>query len=416
MSKKKKTTKASPSKELVNVDDILAYVRKVHGEGSITCYKDGVNQNVAVVSSGSLLIDAGSGVGGFPKGRIIEIYGHESSGKTTICLSLVAEAQKQNGMCAFIDTEHALDPHYASSLGVNMKELLISQPDCGEDAMSIAETLILSKRISVLIIDSVAALVPRAEIEGNMGDSHVGLQARLMSQALRKLTGIIQKSNTVVVFTNQLREKIGVMYGNPETTTGGKALKFYASMRLEVRKVLTGDSTGSKVTTGKADDNKEAVFNTIRVKFVKNKVAPPFTVVQTDIYFGRGFDFHAELFQLALKKNLITKSGGWYKYDGETIAQGSHQTIEYLRENNEFANQLYEFIKDMDLYDELDEDEDEELVELRNKLDSLTTTQISLVEKIDNTKDKSVIKKSKKKLSVIEKKISKLEKKIEAYG
>lgn len=409
MAKKKKVEKSE-----MTVDEILDIIHTKHGEESAMCYKNGVNLNVETSSFGSLAIDAASGVGGIPKGRIIEIYGPESSGKTTICLTAIAEAQKEgSGKCAFIDTEHALDPHYASQLGVNMEKLIISQPDSGEEALEIAETLVKTGNIAMIIIDSVAALVPRAEIEGEMGASHVGLQARLMSQACRKISPLVKKNNSILIFTNQLRMKIGVMYGSPEVTSGGNALKFYASMRLDVRKTATKDSDGKAVTMGKKDDDKVKDCNTVRVKFVKNKVAPPFTIAETDIHFGSGFCFHSELFDLAVKANIIEKTGSWYKYDGESLGQGAPACIEALKADEDFSNSLYEFVKDYDPY--VEEEENEELSALNEQLEELTGRQISLIEKMSNAKGKTLEKLTVKNCK-LEKKIDKVEKQIENFN
>ena len=285
------------------------------------------------ISTGSLGLDIALGIGGLPRGRIIEVYGPESSGKTTLALQVVAEAQKAGGACAFIDAEHALDPSYAVKLGVNVDDLLISQPDAGEQALEIADTLVRSGAIDVLVIDSVAALVPRAELEGEMGDSHVGLQARLMSQALRKLTGSISRSRCMVVFINQIRMKIGVMFGNPETTTGGNALKFYASVRLDIRRI------------GAIKDRDEVVGNQTRVKVVKNKVAPPFKQVEFDIMYGQGVSKVGELVDLGVKANIVEKSGSWYSYDGSRIGQGREAAKEFLRANPEVADKIEKAIR-----------------------------------------------------------------------
>ena len=285
--------------------------------------------DVDVIPSGSILLDEALGVGGYPKGRIIEIYGPESSGKTTLALHAVAECQKNGGIAAFIDAEHALDPTYAKNLGVNIDDLWISQPDNGEQALEITERLVRSGAIDIIVVDSVAALTPQAEIEGDMGDSHMGLQARLMSQALRKLTGILSKSNTTIIFINQIRMKIGVMFGNPETTTGGNALKFYASVRMDVRRIES---------IGKNAD--ELTGNRVRVKIVKNKVAPPFKKCEIDLLFGTGISKLGSLLDAALKCNIIEKAGAWYSYKGEKIGQGRDKTLEYLETNPEFQAQV----------------------------------------------------------------------------
>src|SRR5215831_12762245 len=306
------------------LDAALSQIERAFGKGSIMRLGQGEKVvETEVVSTGSLGLDIALGIGGLPRGRIIEIYGPESSGKTTLALQVVAEAQKQGGACAFIDAEHALDPSYATKLGVNIDELLISQPDAGEQALEIADTLVRSGAIDVLVVDSVAALVPRAELEGEMGDSHMGLQARLMSQALRKLTASIAKSRCMVIFINQIRMKIGVMFGNPETTTGGNALKFYASVRLDIRRIAA------------IKDRDEVVGNSTRVKVVKNKVAPPFKVVEFDIMYGEGVSKTGELIDLGEKAGVVEKSGSWFSYDGQRIGQGRENAKNYLREHPE---------------------------------------------------------------------------------
>lgn len=305
-------------------------IDKQFGKGSLMKLGNNpTNLDIACISSGSLLLDEALGVGGYPRGRIIEIYGPESSGKTTLALHAIAEAQKAGGIAAFIDAEHALDPSYAKKLGVNTDELWISQPDTGEQALEIAESLVRSGAVDIIIVDSVAALTPQAEIEGDMGDSHMGLQARLMSQALRKLTGILAKSNTTIIFINQIRMKIGVMFGNPETTTGGNALKFYSSVRIEVRKI-------ESISKG-ADD---IVGNRVRVKIVKNKVAPPFKKVELDLLFGEGISYTASILDAALKYDMVEKSGSWYAYNGEKIGQGRENAIAFLKDNKDIADEL----------------------------------------------------------------------------
>ncbi len=300
----------------------LGQIEKAFGKGSIMRLGEGGTiTDISVISSGSLGLDVALGIGGFPQGRIIEIYGPESSGKTTLALHVIAEAHKAGLNCAFVDAEHALDPIYARKLGVNVEDLIISQPDSGEQALEITDTLVRSGAVDVLVVDSVAALVPRAELEGEMGDSHMGLQARLMSQALRKLTGSISKTNCMVIFINQIRQKIGVMFGNPETTTGGNALKFYASVRLDIRRI------------GALKDRDEVVGNQTRVKVVKNKLAPPFKVVEFDIMYGEGISKTGELIDLGVKANLIEKSGSWYSYNGQRIGQGKENTRTFLKEN-----------------------------------------------------------------------------------
>lgn len=300
----------------------LLQIEKQFGKGSVMKLGQDAVMEISVIPTGSLSLDLALGVGGVPRGRVIEIFGPESSGKTTVALHIIAEAQKTGGFAAFIDAEHALDPQYATNLGVNLDELLVSQPDTGEQALEIAEALVRSGAIDVLVIDSVAALVPRAEIEGEMGDSHVGLQARLMSQALRKLSGVISKSRTSAIFINQIREKVGVMFGNPEVTPGGRALKFYSSVRLDVRRIETL-KVGSDQIIG----------NRTRVKVVKNKVAPPFKVAEFDILYGKGISAEGSLIDLGLEQNVITKSGAWYSYGEERIGQGRENVREFLKEN-----------------------------------------------------------------------------------
>ncbi len=307
-----------------------ASIDKQFGKGSLMKLGDkGASLDIDSISSGSILLDEALGIGGYPKGRIIEIYGPESSGKTTLALHAVAEAQKKGGIAAFIDAEHALDPTYANALGVNINDLWISQPDNGEQALEICEKLVRSGAVDIVVVDSVAALTPQAEIDGEMGDSHMGLQARLMSQALRKLTGILSKSNTTIVFINQIRMKIGVMFGNPETTTGGNALKFYSSVRLEVRKIET---------LSKGADN--IIGNRIRVKVVKNKVAPPFKKVELDLMFGKGLSYIGSIIDASIKYELIDKSGSWYSYNEEKIGQGKDNVTSYLTDNPQIVETL----------------------------------------------------------------------------
>ena len=311
--------------KLKALDAALAQIEKQYGKGSVMKLGDrSANMNIEVVPTGSLSLDLALGLGGMPRGRVIEIYGPESSGKTTVALHVVAEVQKQGGIAGFIDAEHALDPVYAEHIGVDIDNLYISQPDNGEQALEITETMVRSGAVDVIIVDSVAALVPKAEIDGEMGDSHVGLHARLMSQALRKLTGIISKSNCVVIFINQLREKVGVMFGNPETTTGGRALKFYASVRLDVRRIETLKVSG------------EVVGNRTRVKVVKNKVAPPFKEAEFDIMFGKGISREGDILDLAVAHDIIQKAGAWFSYNGDKIGQGRENTKIYLSEHPDF--------------------------------------------------------------------------------
>ena len=303
------------------LEQVLADIEKQFGKGSIMKLGDESHNEIDTVSSGSLTLDIALGVGGYPKGRIIEIYGPESSGKTTFALEAIAEVQKAGGKAAFIDAEHALDPVYAKNLGVDINDLLLSQPDTGEQALEICEALVRSEAISIVVIDSVAALVPQAEIEGEMGDSHVGLQARLMSQALRKLSGPISKTNTIAIFINQLREKVGVLFGNPETTPGGRALKFYSTIRLDVRR-------GEQIKNG---DN--VIGNKTNVKIVKNKVAPPFKTASVEIMYGQGVSREAEILDLASEIGIVDKSGAWYSYNGEKIGQGKENAKQFLRDN-----------------------------------------------------------------------------------
>lgn len=316
------------------LDAALAQIEKQYGKGSVMKLGDqSANMGIDVVPTGSLSLDLALGLGGMPRGRIIEIYGPESSGKTTVALHVVAEVQKMGGIAGFIDAEHALDPTYAAHIGVDIDNLYISQPDNGEQALEITETMVRSGAVDVIIVDSVAALVPKAEIDGEMGDSHVGLHARLMSQALRKLTGIISKSNCVVIFINQLREKVGVMFGNPETTTGGRALKFYASVRLDVRRIETLKVGG------------EVVGNRTRVKVVKNKVAPPFKEAEFDIMFGKGISKEGDILDLAVLHDIINKAGAWYSYNGEKIGQGRENTKLYLANNPEVMEEVEQQVR-----------------------------------------------------------------------
>jgi recombination protein RecA len=329
------------------VEAAMAQIEKSHGKGSIMQLGNKPIEDIPVISTGCLKLDIALGVGGFPRGRIIEIYGPESSGKTTLTLHAIAEAQRSGGIAAFIDAEHAFDAKYAKKLGVNIEKLLVSQPESGEQALDIAETLVRSGAIDLIVIDSVAALVPQAEINGEMGDSHVGLQARLMSQALRKLTGVINKSRTSLVFINQLRMKIGVMFGNPETTTGGNALKFYASQRIDIR----------RIQALKAGD--EVVGNRTRIKVVKNKVASPFTECEFDILYGEGISREASVLELGTELEIVNKSGTWFSYNGERIGQGKENSRKFLKENKELTNEIESKIKeamaDVDLMDLEDE-------------------------------------------------------------
>ncbi len=319
--------------KLKSLETTISQIERSFGKGSVMRLGEREVVEIDAISSGSLSLDVALGIGGLPKGRIVEIYGPESSGKTTLALHVIAEAQKKNGTCAFIDAEHALDPVYAKKLGVNTDDMLISQPDNGEQALEIADTLVNSNAIDVLVIDSVAALVPRAEIEGDMGDSHMGLHARLMSQALRKLTGSISRSQSLVIFINQIRQKIGVMFGNPETTTGGNALKFYASVRMDIRRI------------GAIKDRDEVIGNQTRVKIVKNKLAPPFKTVEFDIMYGEGISKTGEILDLASKDGIVEKSGAWYSYNGDRIGQGRENAKTFLKENPEIASQIEDSIR-----------------------------------------------------------------------
>jgi recombination protein RecA len=327
-------TNERPMDKQKALESALSQIERAFGKGSVMRLSGDDNKlDVESISTGSLSLDIALGIGGVPRGRIIEVFGPESSGKTTLALHIIAEAQKTGGVCAFVDAEHALDPSYANKLGVKMDELLVSQPDSGEQALEITDTLVRSGAIDVLVVDSVAALTPRAELEGEMGDSHMGLQARLMSQALRKLTGTISKSRTTVIFINQIRMKIGVMFGNPETTTGGNALKFYASVRLDIRRI------------GAIKDREEVVGNQTRVKVVKNKVAPPFRQVEFDIMYGEGISKMGEVLDLGVQANVVDKAGAWYSYNGERIGQGRNNAKDFLRGNPEMAKEIEEKIR-----------------------------------------------------------------------
>ena len=333
--------------KLKALDAAIAQIERQYGKGSVMKLGDNsANMNVETVPTGSLSLDIALGLGGLPKGRIIEIYGPESSGKTTVALHCVAEVQKQGGIAGFIDAEHALDPVYAKNIGVDIDNLYISQPDCGEQALEITETMVRSGAVDIVIVDSVAALVPKAEIDGDMGDSHVGLQARLMSQALRKLTGVISKSNCIVIFINQLREKVGVMFGNPETTTGGRALKFYSSVRLDVRRVEQLKQAG------------EVIGNHTRVKVVKNKVAPPFREAEFDIMFGQGISREGDILDLAADKGVVNKSGAWYAYNGDKIGQGRENAKQYLKENPLICEEIEAKVREMLNVDGMEESEE----------------------------------------------------------
>lgn len=336
--------------KLKALDAAIAQIEKQYGKGSVMKLGDNsANMNVETVPTGSLSLDIALGLGGLPKGRIVEVYGPESSGKTTVALHCVAEVQKRGGIAGFIDAEHALDPVYARNIGVDIDNLYISQPDCGEQALEITETMVRSGAVDIVVVDSVAALVPKAEIDGDMGDSHVGLQARLMSQALRKLTAVISKSNCIVIFINQLREKVGVMFGNPETTTGGRALKFYSSVRLDVRRTESLKQGG------------EIVGNHVRVKVVKNKIAPPFREAEFDIMFGQGISREGDVLDLAVNAGIVNKSGAWYAYEGDKIGQGRENAKTYIHENPAFFDMLEAKVRDF--YFTQPEDEEDEVQE-----------------------------------------------------
>jgi len=321
------------AKRMQALDAAMNQITKQFGKGSIMRMGDEEIQPVDAIPTGSLGLDIALGIGGLPRGRVVEIYGPESSGKTTLTLEVIAQAQKLGGTAAFVDAEHALDPKYAEDLGVDVDNLLLSQPDSGEQALEVVDMLVRSSAVDIVVIDSVAALTPKAEIEGDMGDSHMGLQARLMSQALRKLTSSVKQSNTLVIFINQIRMKIGVMFGNPETTTGGNALKFYSSVRLDIRR------------TGQVKSGEEQIGNETKIKVIKNKIAPPFKLAELQILFGKGFNRLGEILDLATKEELIEKSGAWYSYNGNKIGQGKANACEYLKENDAIVAELEEFIR-----------------------------------------------------------------------
>lgn len=327
------TTKEESSKKNEAVLIAVEQIEKQFGKGSIMNLGESTALNVQSISTGSISLDMALGVGGVPRGRIVEVYGPESSGKTTLTFHIIAEAQKNGGICAFIDAEHALDPVYARNIGVDTEKLLISQPDTGEQALEIAETLVRSNALDVVVIDSVAALTPRAEIEGEMGDSHMGLQARLMSQALRKLTGVISKSNTTVIFINQIRMKIGIVFGNPETTTGGNALKFYSSVRMEIRK------------TGQIKDGETMIGNSVKVKIVKNKVAPPFRTAEFDVMYNEGISRFGEILDLGDKVGALKKSGSWYEYEEQKLGQGREAAKQFLKDNPKITSEIEKKIR-----------------------------------------------------------------------
>ncbi len=323
----------SKDDRLKALDTAMGQIEKQHGKGTIMRLGGNPYNEIDAISTGSIMVDYALGVSGIPRGRVTEIYGPEASGKTTLALQVIAQAQKKGGYCAFIDAEHAFDPKYAKNLGINTDELLISQPDSGEQALEITETLIRSGALDVIVVDSVAALVPRAELEGEMGDSHMGLQARLMSQALRKITGIVSKSRTSCIFINQVREKIGVMFGNPETTTGGRALKFYSSVRIDIRRI------------GSLKKGDEVLGNRTKVKIVKNKVAPPFKVVEFNILYGKGISRVSEILDLAVEYDIIEKRGSWYRYDGDPIGQGTDAAMQFLEEDPELTEKIEKIVR-----------------------------------------------------------------------
>ncbi|MCH2448971.1 MAG: recombinase RecA [Gracilimonas sp.] len=330
------------------LDMAVGQIEKQHGKGTIMKLGAESIQDIDVISTGSIMVDYALGVQGIPRGRVTEIYGPEASGKTTLALQVIAQAQKNGGYAAFIDAEHAFDPRYAKALGINVEELLVSQPDNGEQALEITETLIRSGALDVIVVDSVAALVPRAELEGEMGDSHMGLQARLMSQAMRKITGIINKSRTSCIFINQVREKIGVMFGNPETTTGGRALKFYSSVRIDIRRI------------GSIKKGDEVVGNRTKVKIAKNKVAPPFKVVEFNIMYGKGISRISEILDLAVEYDIIEKRGSWFRYDGEPIGQGSDAAMQFLEEDEKLTKAIEEKVRAKLMGEILESEEEEE--------------------------------------------------------
>ena len=353
------------SEKLKALDAALSQIERQYGKGTVMKLGDPASQmNVETVPTGSLSLDIALGLGGIPKGRIIEIYGPESSGKTTVTLHMIAEVQKRGGIAGFIDAEHALDPTYAKSIGVDIDNLYISQPDNGEQALEITETMVRSGAIDIVVVDSVAALVPKAEIDGDMGDSHVGLQARLMSQALRKLTAVISKSNCTVIFINQLREKVGIMFGNPETTTGGRALKFYSSVRLDVRRIESLKQSG------------EVIGNRTRVKVVKNKIAPPFKEAEFDIMFGEGISKEGDILDLAAENDVVNKSGAWYAYDGNKIGQGRENAKQFLKQNPEICAEIEQKVRDLfGLTNDLKQEEQVEPEKKTKKTKTAETTE-----------------------------------------
>ncbi|PWN05166.1 recombinase RecA [Rhodohalobacter mucosus] len=336
---------ASKDDRLKSIDIAIGQIEKQHGKGTVMRLGDSATNEIATISTGSIMVDYALGVNGIPRGRVTEIYGPEASGKTTLALQVISQAQKAGGYAAFIDAEHAFDPKYARALGINTDELLVSQPDSGEQALEITETLIRSGALDVIVIDSVAALVPRAELEGEMGDSHMGLQARLMSQALRKITGVVSKTRTSCIFINQVREKIGVMFGNPETTTGGRALKFYSSVRIDIRRI------------GSIKKGDDVLGNRTKVKIVKNKVAPPFKVVEFNILYGKGISRISEILDLAVEYDIIEKRGSWYRYEGEPIGQGTDAAMQFLEEDEELTAKIESTVRKKLMPQEAEEEE-----------------------------------------------------------
>lgn len=370
---KKTTTKAAPSNDRQKaLDAAMAMIEKDFGKGAVMRLGDEERPKIQVISSGNTAIDVALGIGGYPRGRIVEIYGPESSGKTTVALHAIAQAQKGGGIAAFIDAEHALDPDYAKKLGVDTDNLLVSQPDTGEQALEIADMLVRSGAIDIVVIDSVAALTPKAEIEGEMGDSHVGLQARLMSQALRKMTGALYNSNTTAIFINQLREKIGVMFGSPETTTGGKALKFYSSVRLDVRRIQT------------LKEGQDAIGNRTRIKVVKNKVSPPFKQAEFDIMYGEGISRESSIIDLAVENGIVKKSGSWFTYDGDQLGQGKEKSRLFLKDNPELADDLErQIFQKLGIGEFADSEADAEDLDVPGVEDDLSDDPVDVVPNID---------------------------------
>ncbi|MDY5840457.1 MAG: recombinase RecA [Corynebacterium camporealensis] len=371
--KKKGNSKASQGDDRQKaLDAAMSMIEKDFGKGAVMRLGDDNRPPIKAISSGNTAIDIALGIGGFPRGRVVEIYGPESSGKTTVALHAVAQAQKDGGIAAFIDAEHALDPEYARLLGVDTDNLLVSQPDTGEQALEIADMLVRSGAIDIIVVDSVAALTPKAEIEGEMGDSHVGLQARLMSQALRKMTGALYSSGTTAIFINQLREKIGVMFGSPETTTGGKALKFYASVRCDIRRIQT------------LKDGQDAIGNRTKLKVVKNKVSPPFKIAEFDILYGEGISRESSIIDLGVQHGFIKKSGSWFTYEGDQLGQGKEKARKFLKDNQDLANEIEQKIfKKLGIGEQAAEDEDAAAMDVPGADDPLTDEAVDLVPNVD---------------------------------